>query len=104
MNARNGVSLAFLLVSVGVLLVVVPTKAEKSCDNTNTEGGFDGFLHKVKCGLKTGAKQVQDTANDGLDLIKKTFSSDEKPQEQSSVTTTEAYREPVRLADFPQKR
>lgn len=81
------VSLAFLLVSFGVMLVVTPAQvnAEQECDcneqnaknGTDTEsGGISDFFHKVKCGLKHGAKQATDAAKDGYRFVKNKIFTD----------------------------
>lgn len=117
MFARKGFSLAFLLVSVGVLLMVATTPAkadstestERSCDkNSGSDlGAFDGFLHKVKCGLKTGAGQVKDTVNTGIEFVKNKISSKDAEQQTPPPEfdlRSSAPAEPVKLADFPKRR
>lgn len=103
MVGRNGISLAFLLVSVVVLLVVAPVKvesAECSCDSD----GFDCIWHKIGCGLKTGVQQAKETAQDGYKFVKaKVLPKSEQPTPQNSQID-DIPREPVKLAELPQRR
>lgn len=79
MVSSNKISLAFLLVSFGVMLIVTPVHVNAECDcdkqdaenGTETESsGISDFFHKVKCGLKHGAKQATDAAKDGYRFVK----------------------------------
>lgn len=81
MFARNGVSLAFLLVSVGVLLIVAPAVHGDDCNSQNAgdSGEVSTFFKKIGCGLKSGAKTVSESVQDGYKYVKnkvKDFNSD----------------------------
>ena len=116
MFARKGFSLAFLLVSVGVLLMVAttPVKAdsaestERSCDKNGGSdlGAIEGFFHKVTCGLKTGAGQVKETVNSGYEFVKNKISSKNEQQTPPPEIDlrSDAPAEPIKLADFPKRR
>lgn len=109
MVSRNRISLAFLLVSVGVLLMVAPARAKEcDCDNANEnqEGGISGFFHKVGCGIKVGVKQATDAVKDGYDIVKKKINSDDKPDPVDNPTYEVDLRsgiteEPIKLAPLP---
>lgn len=103
MVGRNGISLAFLLVSVGVLLVVAPVKVESA--ECNCEGSdFDCFWHKVGCGLKTGVKQAKETAEDGYKYVKAKILPKSDQETTPNPQIDYAPREPVKLAELPQRR
>lgn len=109
MFARNGFSLVFLLVSVGVLLVVAPVEVEsadcKNSDGSAPQEGFSGFFHKVKCGLRSGAEQAADAVEDGYKYVKDKVLPTKKPEDQIDMRIDEGPREPVKLAEFqPQSR
>lgn len=111
MFARNGFSLAFLLVSVGILLVIAPARTEESternCSN-NSSGlsGLDGFLHKVKCVLKNAGEQIDKTVKDGYNYVKKKVTPNNgqtTPQPEIDLRS-DLPREPVKLAELPKRR
>lgn len=111
MVSTNSISLAFLLISFGVLLVISPAQvnAECECDKADAingtetdKSGIAEFFHKVKCGLKHGAKQATDAAKDGYRFVKDKIFTDttEGPNPQIDVRSgnTEV---PIKLAPLP---
>lgn len=93
------------------MVATTPVSAEsteRSCDNKDGSdlGAFEGFLHNVKCGLKTGAGQVKETVNSGIDFVKSKISSKDEQQTPPPEIDlrSSAPAEPVKLADFPQRR
>lgn len=78
MVSSNKISLAFLLVSFVVLLVVAPVKVNGECD-CDTDNPDASFFHKVGCGFKSGAKKVKETVVEGYDYLKDKIKPTEKP-------------------------
>lgn len=108
MVSINKISLAFLLISFGVLLVVTPAQvnAECDCDKQDTingteaeKSGFSKFFNKVKCGLIVGAKQATDAAKDGYHFVKDKLSSDSTEATYPEIDVRSGNTEvPIKLA------
>lgn len=84
MLSRNRISLTYLLVSVCVLLVVTPARAECDCDKPENEqkerSGVTKFFHDTVCGVKTVAKSVGESVKDGYKFVKGKLTPESKTE------------------------
>lgn len=77
MFVRYGLSWSLVIVSVCVLLVITPAKAECDCekpDSENTRTGVDKFFHSTLCGVKGAAKTVGEKVKGGYNYVKNKLS------------------------------
>lgn len=91
MMFRNGFSLTFLLISVCILLVITPHNVNGECDCDNPkpdseQGKLSGFIHKVGCSIKSGAKAIGHSVQDGYRYVKNKISPTPKPD---AIDTTQ---------------
>lgn len=108
MISKNGLGLAFLLVSVGVLLVVAPANVRAECDcdkpDTGDRSGVSKFFHNVGCGIKSGAKTVAESVKDGYTYVKTKITPGEKTQSPSEEITPAVTSSPVvKLQPLPEE-
>lgn len=107
MFSRNGISLTFFLVSVCVLLVVTPSRAECDCEKPENDqkerSGVSKVFHDTLCGVKSVAKTVGTSVKDGYKYVKGKFvpeTKTEAPEASFDVDLRggEITEEPIKLA------